>query len=170
MEKVKLKRGDIFTSTNPMALGRAIMAVEKLWSKDNDADYSHAGIITETEGITLESLWRIKAGHIDDYKGDRVLIGRWSGMTNDAFWKGMDAVSDNIGRIYPFWRLPLFIIPFAAKYARSTKDTVCSELVAEFMRGAGYPAVSCISGQNPDDIAEIIEHYKDMEIIYEGVW
>lgn len=170
MDSVKLYPGDFFVTRNPMSLGRAIMFVEKLWAKDNEAEYSHAGIITDTEGTTLEALWRIKGNELDAYRGKKVLIGRWIGMNGMNFAQGLSAISDDIGRIYPLWRLPLFAIPGAAKWVSSGKFTVCSELVCKFLLGAGFNEVGRWQGQDPEDVSDMIKKWRECEIVYEGVW
>lgn len=170
MSHITLKPGDFFCTRNPMALGRAINFIQKLWSKDNNSTYSHAGIITNASGRTLEALWSIRRNHLDAYKGKRVLIGRWKGLEAGAYRKGMDAIQEDIGRVYPLWRLPLFMIPGAAKWISVGKFTVCSELTCKFLIGAGFTEIGRWQGQNPDDVADIIKKWRDVEVVFEGVW
>ncbi len=167
---MKLQPGDFFCTKNPMALGRAINFIEKLWAKDNEARYSHAGIITDAAGTTLEALWRIKGNELDAYAGQRVIIGRWKEMTPDKFQKGLEAIKDDIGKIYPLWRLPLFMFPGAAKWISSGKFTVCSELACKFLLGAGFSEIGRWQGQDPEDVADIIEKWRECELIFEGIW
>lgn len=169
MDKIILQRGDVFCTKNPMMLGRAIMAIETVWSKDNNAAYSHSGIVTDPDGTTLEALWRIKGNDLNAYAGQNVIILRWDGMTEDAYWKGMDAISGDVGRFYPFWRLPLFIIPPLAKYFDPTNVPVCSELACKFWIGAGFAAIGDWRGQTPEDVADLFK-WKDVSTVSQGVW
>ena len=167
---IELHPGDIFCTKNPMALGRAIMGIERLWAKDNKAEYSHSGIITDCQGTTLEALWTIKGNDINAYSGENVIIGRWEGMSPTALQNGYDAIALEVNEIYPLWRLPLFIFPFMAKYVSNGNWTVCSELVCKFLLGCGYTQIGEWQGQNPDDVADMIRKWKDMRIIFEGKW
>jgi hypothetical protein len=168
--KVTLLPGDFFCTENPMALGKAILFIERLWAKDNEADYSHSGIITDAMGTTLEALWRIKGNDLNAYSGQRVIIGRWKGMNAEAFQKGLDAIKEDIGKIYPLWRLPLFAIPGAAKWISSGKFTVCSELACKFLIGAGFETIGRWQGQDPEDVADMITKWKEIDVVYEGTW
>ena len=167
---MKLQPGDFFCTRNPMALGRAINFIEKLWSKDNEAEYSHAGIITDSAGTTLEALWTIRGNELDAYAGQKVIIGRWIHMTPERFQKGLDEVQDDVGRIYPFWRLLFFMAPGAAKWISSGRFTVCSELVCQFLLGAGFKEIGRWQGWDPEDVADMIQKWRTVEVLYEGEW
>ena len=170
MKNIQLEPGMFFVTRNPMALGRAIMAIERVWAKDNEATYSHAGIVTDPEGTTLEALWRIQGNSLDAYKGERVMIGRWTGMNEATYWKGIDAIKEHVGQIYPFWRLPLFLVPIMAKYVSLGRFAVCSELTTKFLLGAGFASIGEWRNQTPDDVAELIDRDRDVIKVFEGVW
>lgn len=162
---IKLERGDIFCTANPMALGRAINFVQKVNSRDNDSDYSHAGIILDSEGTTFEALWTNKKQNLfEAYAGATVLIGRNANMTDSAFKNGWDAVKGYEGKPYAIHRVPLFLIPPLAKYINFGFG-VCSEITARFMCGAGL--LNYWKGWSPDDIADIIHHWREYGVIHE---
>lgn len=168
---MELKKGDIFCTRNPMALGMAINAMQKLWSKDNESTYSHAGIIVEggssEEAVTFEALWTNKRQNLyDAYRGKKVLIGRNVHMTDELFQKGWEGVKHHEGQVYAGYRLPLFFVPFLAKYL-SLGLGVCSELAMKFLYKADLS--DAWRGWNPDDVADMIHNYKDYCIIFEGV-
>ena len=167
---IELRPGDFFCVENPAFLGRAILLIERFWAKDNEARFSHAGIVIDTAGGTIEALWRIRPGRIDQYAGKNIIVGRWKPMTPERFQKGLDSVQDDIGRFYPFWRLPLFLIPGAAKWISIGKFTVCSELVCKFLLGAGFREVGGWKGQEPDDVADMIERWRSVELVFQGIW
>lgn len=161
-----LKPGDIFLSRNPMALGRAINAVQLFWSTDNQSKYSHAGIVLGESGETLEALHTVKHQNLyRDYAGQEILIGRWNYMTRERFDEGMKFIQDRIGKVYPYHRLLFFLLPPIAKYV-SIGPLVCSELTAKFLVGADVLAY--YKGRNPDDLADIVNHRKQWEKIFEG--
>jgi len=164
-----LKSGDIFCTKNPMWLGKAIIFVEKLHAADNQAEYSHSGIILNEAGCTFEALWTNKKQNIfDAYKGVKVLIGRHKNMTPEAYDKGWDKVKNHEGQWYAGHRLFFFFIPFVAKYINLGLG-VCSELTAKFLAGSGVMENFYWKGKNPDHIADMIHKWKDWEIIFEGI-
>ena len=186
-DDMKLKRGDIFCSRNPMALGRAINFIQKIHAKDNQSEYSHAGIIVVggelRECGTFEALWTNKQQNfLKAYRGKKVLIGRHKGMTLPLFSKGWNGIKKHEGKWYAGHRLFFFFIPFVAKYI-SLGLGVCSELVGKFISKSGVNATSSElvakfretgesfywRGLNPDDIADMIHKWKDYDVIFEGV-
>ena len=163
----ELKNGDIFLSVNPMALGRAINAFQRFWSKDGASIYSHAGIISDTNGDTLESLWRVERQNLfKAYKGKRVLIARHAEMDLRSFYRAYQIiVEEHLDDFYPFYRLVFHMIPPLAKM--SVGNVVCSELVAKFLNILGlFPYVS---GCNPDNLHDTFIWGRNWEIVYEGV-
>jgi len=168
---MKLNRGDIFCSRNPMMLGRAINFVQKIHAKDNQSEYSHSGIIVKggplKQTVSFEALWTNKQQDFyKSYKGKKVLIGRHKDMNLKLFNRGWNGIRHHEGKWYAGYRLPLFFIPFLAKYL-SLGLGVCSELTIKFLFKAGLAANW--KGWNPDDVADMIHNYRDYEIIYEGV-
>lgn len=166
---IELQPGDLFCSRNPMALGRAICGVEKWYSVDNRAEYSHTGIITNAQGMTLEALWTVKAQNIfTAYKGTKVLICRHELMDSESYWKGYNAVRKHIGQVYPFWRLIFALYPPAAKYINFLDRLVCSELVGKFYSIAGIPGWEYYHGLTPDNLADRGRRWEGFSIVYEG--
>lgn len=163
-----LQAGDIFCTANPMALGRAIKAIERFNSIDNRADYSHSGILLGPTATTFEALWTTRRnGLFNTYAGKQVLIGRNLMMSKERYEKGWDGISHLEGRWYPFWRLPLNVIPPLAKYLATGKNAVCSELAAMFLVKAGL--FDYWKGINPDHVADVIQHYRDWIVVFEGI-
>jgi len=168
---MRLERGDIFCTRNPMMLGRAINFVQKVWSKDNKSEYSHSGIIIEGGDLkqcySFEALWTNKIhGFYKAYKGRKVLIGRHKGMNYQTFDAGWEGVKKHKDKWYAGYRLPLFFIPFLAKYINFGLG-VCSELTMKFLYKAGL--ADTWKGWNPDDVADMVHKWKNYDIIYEGV-
>jgi len=167
-DDIELKRGDIFCTRNPMWLGRMINAVQTFWAADNHSEYSHAGIITDPDGTTFESLWTIRHNHIDKYEGAQVLIGRHMCINSAMFEHGWERIRGHQGQIYPFHRLLLHIIPPVAKYVATGRFPVCSELVCKFLWE--ITLVRTWAGKNPDHVADMIKLYRGFEVVYEGMW
>jgi hypothetical protein len=163
----RLKAGDIFVSQNPMMLGIIINAVQKFWSADNQSEYSHAGIIINPNGETFESLYTIRRSHIDKYTGKKVMIARHTAMTDQLFTHGFSQIIKHDGQIYPYHRLPLFLVPFLAKYISTGLFPVCSELVCKFLVKCGLR--ENWSGVNPDHIADMMKGRVWM-VVFAGLW
>jgi hypothetical protein len=163
-----LAPGDIFCTANPMMLGRIIMAIERLNSTDNNAEYSHAGIIMGPTATTFEALWTNRRnGLFNSYAGKKVLIGRNLRMTRERYDDGWKAVADFEGEWYAFHRLILNLIPPLAKLFSSGHCAVCSELAAKFLVGAGL--MEYWKGINPDHMTDMLQHYREWQIIFEGI-
>ena len=168
---MEIKAGDIFCTRNPMMLGRLINFVQKVQSKDNASEFSHAGTFIKggdiKEAESFEALWTNKRqSFYKAYKGKRVLIGRHKDMTPEKFKKGWGGVKNREGEWYAGHRLLFFFIPVVAKYVCLGLG-VCSELVMKFLCKAGLE--KAWKGWNPDDIADMIHNYKNYEVIFEGV-
>jgi hypothetical protein len=162
-----LRPGDIVLTENPWFLGKAIIAVEKFYSLDQEANYGHAKFVLDVQGNTFEALWTTKKTHIDRCKGKNVLIGRHKEMTDEKFQQAWQQIQDYDGNWYPLHRLFMFIVPPLAKI--SLFDwAVCSELVAKMLYEAGL--LDFWSGIMPSDLEDMILYWKDFEIVYQGRW
>jgi hypothetical protein len=165
--KIDLEPGDIFCSKNPMGLGKLIIWWTKVWAKDNQAEYSHSGIILDKWGTTFEALTtNSKQDFFEAYKGDQVLIGRHVRMTPVLEKAGWEAVKHHEGGLYAGHRLLFFLFPPLAKYVCLGLG-VCSELTMKFLCGTGL--ASSWKGWNPDDVADMIKKWDDYEVVFEGV-
>jgi len=164
----QLQPGDVFGTRNPMALGRAINFLQKIWSRDSESKYSHSGIILDEEGTTFEALWTIKKQNLfEAYGGKEVIIARYTKGTDTIIKTELDfCLSCHEGQWYPIWRLPLHIFPPLAKIMLF-HHPVCSELVAEFLCEIGARHCQWAS-TNPDTLADEWRRWKNFEIIWEG--
>ena len=168
--QIKLLPGDIVCTSNPMAIGRLITAVERFWSHDDDARYSHSLIIITRTGLTLEALWTVKSQRLSDaYKGDKIAVYRYSGMTKEMFRAGLDGVLGHYGNWYPLHKLITNLIPPLGKYLNTGKRLICSELVGKFLHCAGVPGFKYFLGLTPDVISDRCSQYEGWETVFEGV-
>lgn len=177
MERPLLRPGDEFATRNPMALGAIINFVQRAKSVDNEATYSHTGIIISDEGATLEALWTIKSQNIwDAYKGQQVLIVRNEHMSPWVFAAGYRKIRKHIGQWYPAHRLVLHLLG-VAKWIHWGR-VVCSELTAKFEVGCAeylgqdYPSgfLRTWYGVNPDDLTDRWRIGRCFNIVFEGVF
>ena len=182
-EPYRLQVGDQFATRNPMALGRAINAVQTVISRDGKSTYSHAGIILDREGTTFEALWTNKRQNLfEAYEGKRVVIARCI-MVSIPTWGGIvnELVREREGKWYPGYRLPFQLVPPVAKYTTfKGKFLVCSELVAlasymAYLRvgrkdsgGYCWPRHKWYTGTTPDTLSDEWHRWKHWEIIFEG--
>ena len=163
-----LKPGDIFLSRNPMMLGRLINWVQAFTSKDNQSEYSHAGVILDYKGETFEALWTNACQNLfKAYNGKKVLIARHKRMDAGRALAGWNGVKHHKGKIYAGHRLLFFLLcPPLAKYF-SLGMAVCSEMTMKFLYKAGLS--KCWRGFNPDDIHDMVAHWKEYDVIFEGI-
>lgn len=176
MSLFKLQPGDVFGTRNPMALGRAINFIQRIWSKDDESKYSHSGIIIDEDGATFESLWTINTSNLFKiYTGKEVIIARpikniieIQPITRKEKSTAIKKlIVEHKGQWYPFWRLPMHFFPPLAKIAWANRP-VCSELTAKYlwyikMRHHQWAST------NPDTLADEWRNWKGYEIIFEGV-
>jgi len=171
-----IRPGDEFATKNPMALGIAINFVQKTKAVDNEAEYTHTGIITDAYGATLEALWTIKTQNLwAAYKGEKVLIVRNVGMTIETYIAGFCKIKEHIGQWYPALRLLLHLIG-TAKWIHWDR-VVCSELTAKFEAGcAEYIGPDKAAGfmrnwygVNPDNLVDRWQISRYYEIVFEGI-
>lgn len=166
---MNLQKGDLFATRNPMALGRAINLLQRIWAHDDDSKFSHAGIIRDSAGTTFESNWHIESQNLfKAYGGKRVLIVRHKGMNSETYKKGWEAVKHLEGKLYPVWRLVFHIIPVFAKYINIFKKPVCSELNAWFLWAAGLRHQQYM-GTNVDTLVDEWKNWSSYEIIFNGL-
>jgi hypothetical protein len=166
MSDFKLQQGDCFVVKTDGWVSAPIRFIEKWQSLDGEATYNHAGIIVSDTGQTFESLEKIDHYKLDDYKGCQILIFRRIEMTQGLFWPAYKSVLKYDGKVYPAWRMPLFILRIA-KWFRWTFP-VCSELVMMFECGCGLRKKW--AGYSPDNIADEVRISKFYQIKFEGVW
>ena len=168
MDEIKLKAGDVFCSAFPSArLGGLIKFIEQVKAHDFSADFSHCGIIFDAKGTTWEALWTIKHQDLfEDYKGCKILIARYKGLTgqkrNKAFWD----LAKHDGQWYPVHRLLLHLIGLA-RFIHWDR-LVCSEFTAKYLYYIGARHKH-YWGCNPDTIADELKNWKIYDIIFDGV-
>lgn len=167
---VELRPGDCFATANPSALlGRGINAIQKWNSRDNESIYTHTGIVLFEDGTALESLWKVEVTDLyERYCGKQVLIARYTKLTDEAWKRTFAMLLEHWGDRYPWWRLPLHMVPPLAKYLSFTGMPVCSELVAKALYYMGARG-KWWTGTCPDILADEWHHWKDYEIIFEGI-
>ena len=167
-EMPSLRAGDQFVVGRSWWLGQAISWEEK-GDPESDAKYTHAGIIIAPGGTTVEALWTVRYGHINDYAGCPVLIGRYQNLDRGKYIEALEKIMARLGQRYPWWRLPLALFHLARR-VNDGRD-VCSELAAE-MWGycTGMKEFENHLGWTPAQLACVYERWRGFEIIYKGVW
>jgi len=103
------------------------------------------------------------------YRGKRVCIIRYTGY---PVFPPAQAIQELInkynGKIYPFWRLPLFAIFPPITKINILGIPVCSELVQKYRVRIGA-SPNMANGMTPDNIADEIYLSRNHTIVYEGV-
>ncbi len=170
MAELKLKPGDLFGSTNPMALGRGINAVQWFYSTDGEAKYSHSGMIISEEGDTYEARWFIREYHLRDYVGKPVIIARYKTLSVKEFARALLRIKiRHHNQFYPVWRIPLHVLgPMAKWLSWKGEFVVCSELVAELEYFLGLRHYQYM-GATPDRLADEWRWWQGWKIKGEGI-
>jgi hypothetical protein len=164
---IELQPGDCFVVKTDSRIAGLINWGERLKSKDNAADYNHAGIIVSGDGTTFESLAHIAHYDIDGYKGYPLYIVRHLEMTPERFQAGYGGINKFDHCDYPWWRLFLHLAGLA-KFIHWSYP-VCSELVGRFLYEAGL-FKSTGWGWNPDDFSDLWDESKNWKLIFKGKW
>ncbi len=164
---LRLEKGYEFATRNPMWFGHATCAVESAWSPDSKAGFSHAGIITDSQGGTFEALWTVKESSLDEYLDDYIIISNQEERPyNDKYQALIKVVREHAGQWYPAWRILLHLFGPLAKINWS-KRVVCSELVAKYEYYAGMRHDG-FSGTTPDRLVDEWRQWKNRQVI-EGI-
>jgi len=172
--KISLCPGDIFLSRNPMRFGKTICFMERIWSKDNCAEYGHSGIVTSTRGRVLESSWKVQIGNLKHYEYKKVLIARYKFIKPDKFKFALETVArKHLGQWYPVHRLLLHALNIA-QFVHWKKVT-CAELTVQFLhllcRDENLYEFEHWYGWTPDDLHDVFRRWTGFfDIIFEGEW
>lgn len=163
--KGKLRPGDLFCSSLGQVLGFLINVVQQHRSSDNEATFSHAGIVETSEGGIIEACWHVERSNLfEKYTSGDLLVARYVEMDSTHFQAGMDKIRKHLGQLYPVHRFLLYLLG-VAKYIHWDR-IVCSELVSKFLVGAG--ARHNWYGVMPDDLADEFRNYRIYEVIYDS--
>ena len=164
---MNLLPGDIFLTNQGGFMSKAIVKVNQFWSLDGEAKYSHSGIIIGYGGETFESRWKIGRYNMSDFDGIPTLVARNRLMTADRFERGAEQVMCYEGGTYPWWRIPLHLIPPIARHNSTGRYLVCSEIVSKFLFYADLLGGDQYKGWTPDNLNDMVVHWKAWEIISE---
>ncbi|MGA2227938.1 MAG: hypothetical protein ABSH41_26180 [Syntrophobacteraceae bacterium] len=161
------KPGDVFVVRSGDLFSRAICAVERR-DPGGDSTWSHAGVIVGPNGKTIESLWTVRYGNINDYAGCPLLVGRYKHMDDERFKTGMAQILPHLGETYPAYRIPLMLLGLG-RFVHWYK-LVCSELAVSFLDGAcfrdRFSEFEDPFGWTPADVAKVLERWEGFEVVY----
>lgn len=165
---IQVCTGDVFCAASPWMIGRAILFAERLWSHDNEALFSHAGIIDSADGCTFEALWRVRHAHLNEYAGKPIIIARPRVAMSRIEERLTPFKQQFEGKFYPLHRLVMHMLPPLAKLG--TGDfVVCSELVAAYLWALGLRYKQYL-GTNPDTLADEWLAGYCCDVVFEGIW
>ena len=178
---IELRPGDLFVSENPSPFLRYfIMKAQKSISFDGHAKYGHAGIIVDNEGTTfeagihIEGMCGLRIGYqnlFENYEGIEVMILRHEKMTDELFNHSFASISSTYNkRIYPIWRLPLFLTPTIARKLHFTDLGVCSEIDAKLLYNMQFvPQWRSVFPDMLADWGHPLWGMKGFNIVHEGI-
>jgi hypothetical protein len=164
---IDVRPGDFAVIKSSSLLGKVITLAESREALGNP-EYIHSFIIAGADGTILDTLLKVCWGNLSDYSGVEALIGRWDGMNDAAFQKGLAAVIADLGDIYPISRLELDALDLGRFVYGSDND--CSERTIKFLHGAsGDPRFAKWAGFMPSDVSDIILNWKGFSAPFAGV-
>lgn len=166
-----VEAGDIFLSYSNAFVSKGIKYIQEWQAKDDEASYSHAGIILDSAGNTFESLSTVTSNCLfKKYAKSKVAIyrpTRWNDKVRERkIQEGISRVLKHDGDQYPYRRLFFHAIGLA-KHIHWMNQLVCSELVAKYLYYAGMRHRHYF-GTNPDDLHDELKDSKYFELTYEG--
>ena len=175
--KQYLKPGDfMLTTLEGSNLSKIIRFVEKTYSKDRAALYTHANIIigiNENNIKFLDTLMTVKITTSNDYANRPCAIFRIKNIDQKIIDDELKKlIKKDLGEKYPIFRLGIFLLKLADNIHWEKK--VCSErimyLIGNVLSRIGICKYSNDwYGWNPDMIYDECINDKDLfELIYEG--
>lgn len=168
MPNFEIKRGDEFAVRGDSWISKAIIFLSKWVSLQNKAEYSHTGIILNTQGQTVEALYNgIKMSSLEAYKGKKIIIVRNTTATDERKEYAIGKVKELVGKHYPYHRIVLHAIGLGK--LSPFNEIVCSE-VGKWYQSLAMDDGSRWYGYKPYRLVmdwRISKHY---EIVYEGAW
>ena len=166
---IDLKTGDFFAVQGKGFISKIINALQKFWSRDHASVYSHAGLIIDSEGTTLEALNKgtlASQNLFKAYHGRQIIIVRYDNLTPNIYKLAIKALNKEFkGEKYPFYRLLLHIFPPLAKLHFWGRG-VCSEVVAYYLWEIAARHKWWAS-TNPDTLADEWRNWKNYTIVAE---
>jgi hypothetical protein len=164
---MNLQPGDVFC-VRTGGIGQAIRAVTRFWSKDGRTKHNHSGIVIGHNWETFEAKNRIGRFNLAAYIGRPVIIAR-PFVFPELIQPALDRVIlQHSGQIYPWWRLPLHIVPWLArKVSYKGRYLVCSELNAKYLYHVGIRDRH-FTGVNPDTLADEMKSGR-YTILFNGI-
>ena len=165
---VSLQPCDCVMSHYPSALANCI-AWDESEDPTSDPEYTHSFIITKADGTIIDTLLRVRFGNLyEDYKGVQLLIGRYIGPVVVPPEQVIEAISKDVGDIYPMWRLSADVLNAGREIHTDSK--VCSERSAEMLGMlTGYPELKNPYGWTPGQLATMMRRWAKFEVVFEGI-
>ena len=147
---IEVQPGDLAVVQDNTILGPMVRWGERAFMDDAGV-FDHGFIITSTNGQIIESKLTFRYAQLSQYIGCKIFIVRHKEMTPERFAAGMAVITPDLGKLYPAWRLPLYILGLERFFNKGIG--VCVEQEGRFMQGAGFQHI--VYGITPDDLAEL---------------
>lgn len=166
--KLGLKPGDVFFVDGGGLFDNIIEWFQSIWGGNRTwARWSHVGYIVNQHGKILETTsWKTSYRSLADYyAGSRIKILRWPGMTEEMSWNSLAAMSEQVGSVYPYWRLLAHAIGLEAiLHGRSME---CAVLTASLLKNAGFPLSMSSWSYGPRELVDEMED-KGCTVVFNG--
>lgn len=164
---IDAKTGDVFLVYSPGFIAKTINAIQAFWAKDLKSKFSHAGLIWDDFGGTLESSWTVEVSSLWPARANnRILVVRPDApdyLKEEAL---LSIYNSHHGDRYPIMRLPIYALGMARHI--HWKFMVCSELVAKYLFYLNLRDYHWF-GTNVDDLEEELRHWRGYSIVFDGI-
>ena len=175
LRDIELRPGDMFCARGTGIFSAGIRAAERWWSRDNEATYGHTGIILDSEGTVLDTLWKVERTSLARYAGQQILIARpthtiyGTPISTATMANALESiVRTDMGRWYPIHRLLLHLIhPPLAKHIATGRHLVCSERGAKLLSMVAARELP-YTGATPDILADEWRRWRNFMVLFEG--
>ncbi len=128
----------------------------------------HSFPVLEPDGTILDTLETVRLGNIyKDYTGTNLIIGRFTKAAPENVQKAIQRVKQDIGKIYPYWRLAADAFDLGRIIHSDSK--VCSERsVWAGWLAFGFEPFRKWAGWTPGQLAFVLKYCKGFQIVFEG--
>lgn len=133
------------------------------------AGYTHSFIVVAPDGTTLDTTETVHYGNLyTDYSGTQVLVGRINNLDPSVAQAVLKVLAADLGKLYPVQRLFLDALDLGRVIQEHAE--VCSERAVMAVNLTGkIPDMSDPSGWEPGEMAMAIRHWREFEVVWEGV-
>lgn len=167
IKEIEILPGDAFAVCSEGLVARGIRFFSKIWSSDNEATYTHCGLMLSEHKVFEAGLFGISTHDLDKYWGKQLIIVRFDSVSEVKREEVLkQLVAKFAGKKYPVWRLFMHIFGPLSK-VNLVQMPVCSELDAYYEQMLGIRHDQW-AGTSPDTLVDEWRKWRDVTVLGEG--